>query len=181
MRGDGTGFTLIEVLVALTLAAVVLLLAHAVFSGVVDGSRRLVVAQENLDRETNARRWLAAAFLSLEVGQDSAGPFDGESSQLSFSTWLETEHGWLERRRVVLRARTGRLTATLTPGDPIVLADSVTDLGLDYLLEPGAETRWVREWISPVSAPLAVRLRIARGGPPPTAVDTILLLVKARG
>ena len=57
------GFTLIEVLVALTISAVVLLLAHQLFTGIVDGGRSLVAARAQLDRAANARRWLAAAFL----------------------------------------------------------------------------------------------------------------------
>jgi len=172
-----------EVLVALSLSAVVLLLAHQLFSGIMDGGRTLVAARAQLDRAANSRRWLAAAFLSLDVGQDSAGPFEGTSDRMRFAAWLETEHGWFERREVLLQRRAGQLVADFA--SPIVLADSVTDVAFDYLLEPGAETRWVREWVSPVSAPLAVRLRIRRGhgngegGRVKT--DTLLFLIKERG
>jgi len=66
----------------------------------------------------------------------------------------------------------------------IVLADSLRDAAFDYLLEPGARARWVREWVSPVSAPLAVRLRIAylpRTASTAHHADTLLLLIKERG
>ena len=69
-------------------------------------------------------------------------------------------------------------------GESILLADSVTDVAFDYLLEPGEEAKWMREWISPVSAPLAVRIRIQRGtgkGEAGMVVDTLLLLIKERG
>ena len=63
--------------------------------------------------------------------------------------------------------------------------DSGTDLQFDYLLEPGAESRWVREWVSPVSAPVAVRMRIAKAGcgkrDAGCVVDTLLFLIKERG
>ena len=63
--------------------------------------------------------------------------------------------------------------------------DSVADLALDYLLEPGAESRWVREWVSPVSAPVAVRIRMTRtrNGKRDrgNVVDTLLFLIKERG
>ena len=63
--------------------------------------------------------------------------------------------------------------------------DSVAELALDYLLEPGAESRWVREWVSPVSAPLAVRMRIEKAGcgtrDARCVVDTLLFLIKERG
>ena len=73
----------------------------------------------------------------------------------------------------------------MTPGTAIALRDVVRDVEFDYLLEPGAESRWVREWVSPVSAPVAVRMRItkAENGKWETgnAVDTLLFLIKERG
>ena len=65
------------------------------------------------------------------------------------------------------------------------MSDSVTDAGFDYLLEPGVESRWVREWVSPVSAPVAIRVRVTRGlgmGDERRVVtDTLLFLIKERG
>ena len=63
------GFTLIEVMVALALSALVVLLAHRMLTGVADGATRLTEARRALDREANARRWLVAAFGSLDAGQ----------------------------------------------------------------------------------------------------------------
>jgi prepilin-type N-terminal cleavage/methylation domain-containing protein len=172
------GFTLIEVLVALTIGALVVLVAHQLFAAVAERGHTLIVARTALDRAVNARRWLAATFLSLDVGTDGAGGFDGRPDHVTFSTWLLTPDGWFERRQVTLGADAGQLHALVTPGTTLALRDSVSDLELDYLLEPGAESRWVREWVSPVSAPVAVRMRIAnaRGG-----IDTLLFLIKERG
>src|SRR6266576_1089919 len=179
------GFTLVEVMVALTIGAVVVLLAHELFGAVAERGRTLLAARTALDRSANARRWLAATFLSLDVGTDGAGGFDGRPDHAAFSTWLLTADGWFERRQVALSAEQGRLEAAVTPGTPIALAESATDLQLDYLLEPGAESRWVREWVSPVSAPVAVRVRIARSGcemrDAGCVVDTLLFLIKERG
>ena len=75
--------------------------------------------------------------------------------------------GWLERRRVELRVENGVFAGW----------SGVSGVAFDYLLEPGAHAAWVREWISPVSAPVAVRVRIARGA----AVDTLLFIVGPRG
>ena len=63
-------------------------------------------------------------------------------------------------------------------GERVLLADSVEAVGLDYLLEPGIQAAWVQEWISAVSAPLAVRARVRRAG---GRTDTTLYLIKARG
>jgi prepilin-type N-terminal cleavage/methylation domain-containing protein len=169
------GFTLIEVLVAVTLAGIVVVAAHQIFTGVADGARAVAGARQSLDHSSNARRWLKVTFLSLQP------PFEGQSDRLSFMSWQLTSGGWfeqeptelvLDRSRVVVRA--GNIT--------FPLVDNVTALSFDYLLEPGAESRWVREWISPLSAPLAIRVRVAGCGRGDAGcVDTLLFLIKERG
>jgi len=182
---DQRGFTLIEVLVALTIGAVVVLLAHELFGAVAERCRTLLAARTALDRSANSRRWLAATFLSLDVGTDGAGGFEGRPDHAAFTTWMLMPDGWFERRQVTLGAEQGRLRAIVTPGTPITLVDSLTDVQFDYLLEPGAESRWVREWVSPVSAPVAVRMRTTKGGcgmrGAGCVVDTLLFLIKERG
>ncbi len=105
---------------------------------------------------------------------------------MAFWTWLLTPDGWFERRHVALERAGKRLVAIVTPDRSIALVDSVSDVQLDYLLEPGAESRWVREWVSAVSAPVAVRARLVRMGRAQedegrVVVDTLLFLIKARG
>ncbi len=160
------GFTLIEVLVALTIASLVIVAAHRIFSGVADGTKAVVTARETLDRSANARRWLKATFLSLEP------PFEGRADRASFTSWQFTSGGWLEPQRTVLAQ----------DKDQFVGMRGVSAVAFDYLLDPGADSKWVREWISPVSAPLAVRLRITGCGRRDTGcVDTLLFLIKERG
>jgi prepilin-type N-terminal cleavage/methylation domain-containing protein len=174
------GFTLLEVLTALALTGMVALLAHRLLNVTVESARQLDYARQLEDRRENAERWLRAAFLSLEAGSD-AGGFEGLRDRVSFTAWLEQPTGWFAPERVRLAVSGGRLTVTRGTGSPLGLSDSVTGLGLDYLLEPGADSKWVREWLSPLSAPLAVRIRIARRDGPTAVVDTLLLLIKERG
>ena len=171
-----SGFTLIDVLVALTLSAMVLLAAHRIFTGIVDGVHRTDEARLSLDRAMNASRWLTSAVGSLEVG-DQTGPFVGRPNEVAFGTWQLTPEGWLTRQRVALGEAGGRFVATPAQGETLVLADRVSDVQLDYLLDPGENAVWVREWISPVSAPLAIRIRLARS----VGVDTLLFVVGPRG
>ena len=170
-----TGFTLIEVLVALTIAGVVVVGAHQIFAGVADGANAVASERRNLDRSSNARRWLKATFLSLEP------PFEGRTDRVSFTSWQLSSGGWFEQQKIVLR-RDGRRLVAMHSNAALELADNVTDLAFDYLLEPGADTRWVREWISPVSSPVAIRVRIAGCGMGDAGcVDTLFFLVKERG
>jgi prepilin-type N-terminal cleavage/methylation domain-containing protein len=181
-RGAHQGFTLVEVMVALVLAGMIGLLAHRTFAAALDGSDHLQRAVRSLDREQNARRLLAAMLFSVAVG---TGPgdaaFEGGPEKVRFTAWLETPEGWFERKPVELSLQAGRFLAATPPEPPVVLGDSVTLLEFDYLLEVGAQSRWVSEWMSPVTAPLAVRVRMHRRLGSGFSADTMLYLIKARG
>jgi prepilin-type N-terminal cleavage/methylation domain-containing protein len=169
------GFTLIEVMVALAVAGIVMVAAHQIFTGVADGARAVAAARESLDRSANARRWLKATFLSLEP------PFEGRPNRASFTSWQLVPGGWFEKQPTQLVRESSHFLGA-TGAEPLQLADGVSDVAFDYLLDPGADAKWVREWISPVSAPLAVRLRIAGcGRRDATCIDTLLFLVKVPG
>jgi len=169
------GFTLIEVLVALAVGSLVILAAQRIFLGVGDSSKAITTARENLDREANARRWLKSAFLSLEP------PFEGRIDRMSFTSRQLSSGEWFEPRVITVSRAGDRLVAE-NGGGTLVLRAGVTGVAFDYLLEPGADSKWVREWISPVSAPLGVRLRIAGCGRADAGcVDTLLILIRERG
>ena len=169
------GFTLIEVMVAVAIAGIVIVAAHQIFTGVADGARAVATARASLDRSANARRWLKATFLSLEP------PFEGRANRASFTSWQLVPGGWFEQRPTQLVQEGSHFLGT-TGAESLPLADSVRDVAFDYLLDPGADAKWVREWISPVSAPIAIRLRIAGCGRRDAGcVDTLLFLVKERG
>jgi prepilin-type N-terminal cleavage/methylation domain-containing protein len=181
-RSAHRGFTLVEVMVALVLVGMIALLAHRTFAAALDGSDRLQRAVRSLDREQNARRLLAAMLLSVAVGTGAAdAAFEGGPQKIRFTAWLETPEGWFERKPIELSLEAGRLLAAIPPEPPVVLGDGVTFLAFDYLLELGAQSRWVSEWMSPVTAPLAVRVRMTRRLGSSSATDTLLYLIKARG
>ena len=169
------GFTLIEVIVTLTIAGMVVLTAHQIFAGVANGAKAVATEREDLDRSSNARRWLKATFLSLEP------PFEGHVDHVSFVSWQLTSGGWFEQQKVDLAQEATRFVA-VRGGEKLELADGVSGVAFDYLLEPGVDSKWVREWVSPVSAPVAIRLRVAgcRRGDAACA-DTLLFLIKERG
>jgi len=68
-----------------------------------------------------------------------------------------------------------------TPNDTDILMlepSSRYSEATDYLLDYGAGARWVDEWVSPVSAPVAARLRLLHTG---GRADTLLLHIGSRG
>jgi prepilin-type N-terminal cleavage/methylation domain-containing protein len=179
------GFTLVEVLVALTVSAVVAVLAHRTLATA--GELGAVVAERRVehDRAMNARRFLAAALGSLDVGI-RVGGFRGLADRAQFVTWLPTPEGPLASYQVTLAQADQGLFALLarrqagepSRADTLLLAPDVQALDLDYLLDFGAGAAWVREWQSPVSAPVAVRLRLTRRA---AGADTLLFFVGSRG
>jgi prepilin-type N-terminal cleavage/methylation domain-containing protein len=180
--GVRAGFTLVELLVAIAIGGLVVLTVHRLFGTSTDHARRLDAHRQGFERAANARRWLADAFGSLDVGQGEPGPFLGGSNGVEFSTWLLTGRGWHEAERVGLAVRDGRLIARLRGGE-VVLADSVASAEFEYLVEYGESAPWLPGWRSVANAPLAVRIRLERasaraGG---TTVDTLLFVIGARG
>ncbi|MEO8200998.1 MAG: prepilin-type N-terminal cleavage/methylation domain-containing protein [Gemmatimonadota bacterium] len=169
------GFTLVELMIALMIGSVVVLLAHQIFSSAGDGIRQLASARQRLETEQLGNRWLESAMLSLETG-GAGGQFDGHPDRMTFSTWLMTPYGWIEREHVSLGVSHGKLVADEAQ-EQIKLYDGVRTVSFDYLLEPGLNSRWVNDWVSPVSAPLAVRIRLERSA----GTDTLLFLIKGRG
>lgn len=172
------GFTLLELLLALSLSGVAVLLGALLWRQSLAAGAALTVHRAALDRDQGARRWLQSALGSIEVGAPGDAKFMGEPQRLSFSTWLMTPGGWTERRDVTLALERNALLATMPDAPPLTLVDSLSAVGFDYLLEPGLTSRWAMAWESPVSAPLAIRLRLSRldGG-----ADTLLVLVGPRG
>jgi prepilin-type N-terminal cleavage/methylation domain-containing protein len=169
------GFTLIELVVALAISGLAVLLASRTLVGVADGAAQLATTRTALDRNMNGRRWLMEAFGSLEVGTGSGG-FTGRADHVEFAASQRVPQGWLETRSIILSREGDSLVANVGPRQ-LTIARAVRSLDCDYLLEPGASTTWVREWISSATAPLVVRLRIGYA----EHADTLLLLVGPRG
>lgn len=167
------GFTVLELLVALAVGGMLVLMAHGAFGASVTLAAGLRERQTSHDEIAVTGQYLVAAFGGVDAASEGSGGFSGGPTRIAFATW--TESG-LER--VTLALADGRLVAT-TETDTVRLM-RVASMDADFLLEYGAVARWVRAWQSPVSAPLAVRLRLLRGDSS-GIVDTLLLAIGPRG
>lgn len=163
------GFTLLETLVALAVGGLLVLLAHQTFSAAVTfqmADRSIETAHQEL---MVARQRLASVLGSV----DAAGTgFQGSPTSMAFATLSEAGP---RRAQVLLRDRWLMLVTAQDTTRLVRAAGMVSD----YLQEHGAAAPWVAEWHSPVSAPIAVRLRIER--PDRTGVDTLLFVIGGRG
>jgi prepilin-type N-terminal cleavage/methylation domain-containing protein len=174
--GRSEGFTLIEVMVALMLTSLVVLVAHQLLAGVVDGAAALRRSAPLPTGPLLGREWALEACQTLEVGTPETHGFEGTASSARFDARLVTAEGWVERQGVTIEVRedqalirTGAITATIV--------DSAEAPTLDYLSDGAGDGGWVMGWSSPVSAPLAIRIRWVRAG----VADTILCPIGARG
>lgn len=170
------GFTMIELLVALLVAAIVVGAAHRLLAGVLDAGDALRRSAVPPEGPTAARAWVLAACRSLEVGTMEGLGFDGTEHRAQFTARLLSADGWIERQPVSLAAVSRRIHLSIG-GRSLSLADSLDDAEFAYLADPVAGGGWVTGWMSPSSAPLAIRLRWRRG----EEVDSLLCPIGARG
>ncbi|HEV8356903.1 MAG TPA: type II secretion system protein [Gemmatimonadales bacterium] len=179
---DRRGFTLIEMMVALAISGTVLAVGGALFGAVQDAGHRLRETRVAADRRMNRIQWLREAFRTLQAGGDTLGSFSGGPERVDFSARMLTSRGRPELIAVTLGVSGRDFRAILSGRDTLVLAQGVNQLRLDYLLEPGEQARWAREWRSPSTAPLAVRLRMERWDSVVRAfrADTLLFLIGER-
>jgi prepilin-type N-terminal cleavage/methylation domain-containing protein len=186
------GFTLIELLVALTLTGLVVLLSHAVMAQVSDAAARGGAVVADLDRHGNRRAWLVRAFANVTAGSGPMRGFEGregwaggderEADRVAFYSHVPADTGDAERRVRLWLTGDSLLAETIHPAlggpaDTLVMADGLRGFGAEFLMEYGANASWVREWVSPVSAPIAVRIRLQYAD----RTDTLLLHVGPRG
>lgn len=176
-RDRRAGFTLVEVMVALVVGAVVVLGARMLLDQLGDSAVRTVAAAARVDREANGEQLLRDLAGRLEVGTDRSGQFSGEPTATHFSSWCDMPSGWQERCAVtlVVAADGGHhaLLAEFADGDILTLLTRSEPIALRYLDDPRAGGRWFTSWGAGITAPLAFAVISGR--------DTIVVRIGARG
>lgn len=176
-RKTRAGFTLVELMVALVVSAIVVLGARMLLEQLGESAHRTIVAATRADRAANGERLLRDLAERLEVGTTDATRFSGEPATASFSSWCDVPSGWQERCAVTLVATNegGRasLAARLDRGDAITLFVRDAPIELRYLDDPRAGGRWFTSWGAGITAPLAIAVI--------SGADTLIVRIGDRG
>lgn len=161
-RPDRGGFTLLEVMVALVIAAVVAVGARAVLVRLADDADRVTAAAAEADRAANAERTVRTAVDRLEQSMPDSVRFRGGPRAARFVTWCDVPAGWQERCDATLGivALDGgdALALTLSTGEMVALRRGLPRARLRYLRDAGGGGAWADAWDSDVTTPLAIGL-----------------------
>jgi prepilin-type N-terminal cleavage/methylation domain-containing protein len=172
-----TGFTLLELMLALAISITVILVARAMVEQLNVADRRLDLATRAESRARNRSLMLARAFDRLEVGTDTLRTFAGDVGTMTFTSWCDTAGGWLERCRMRLAIDTtsgsGRLLLQSSLGDSVVLRGNFIDGSFRYIDDAESARAWVWRWGPGVNAPTMIAIISDR--------DTILYRIGPRG
>lgn len=172
-----TGFTLIEVVVALVVSAIVMLGARAMLGEVGDDALRILAETQRLDAEANGERTLRSLVRQLDLGSGEGSQFAGDPRQVSFSSWCDVPSGWRERCAVTLTlepsAGNNALVIRTSKGTALVVRDRIGTGELRYLTTVTGGGEWIRVWGAGITAPLAIGVILDS--------DTLIVPIGERG
>jgi prepilin-type N-terminal cleavage/methylation domain-containing protein len=167
------GFTLLELLVAVTVGTLVVLTIRelaGVITGQYERTRDAVIA---VDARANGER-LVRTLLARARLSDTASSFSGAGDSLRFPTWCDVPMGWLEPCVASIHVATGetRLTLTMVSQTEQLTVPFEAEEIL-YLVDARNGGRWHRSWTDGLRPPLAIALV--------RPADTLVLRVGERG
>lgn len=169
-----SGFTLIEVMVAAAIAAVVVTGARTLLLSVSDSTERLVRSVQASDARLNGERLLHQLVRNVDP-DTGTGSIGGDSQRLAFRSWCAVSRGWQEPCSVVLsistRSDSSELLARLSTGEAVTLSVRPGPAVFRYLGSAEDGGVWFTNWEAGRRSPKAIGLISQR--------DTVILPIGA--
>lgn len=154
--------TLLEIVVALTIAAVVLAGAHAIVGSLAAQASLL----DDTDRADaiagNGERLLRAFALDARAGVEPSATFAGQATAVAWDSWCAVPNGWKERCRVNaelvhhLGDEGTELRLTTSVGDSLVVLHAPSSARLMFLDDARLGGAWVAAWGPATARPVAI-------------------------
>lgn len=175
-----SGFTLIEVIVAMTIAAIAAQLCLGIFRAVSDGIAHANNSLQVEEGRVNAWRWMSDVFGAVEpVGQQESG-FAGSEQSMEFVGGIRDATGEEVSSLIDLSFEDDMLIARSSVDSATVLARGLAWGRFEYVVAYGATAPLHNVWNSRISAPLAIRVVMAHVDGAISPVDTLLFWVGTR-
>jgi prepilin-type N-terminal cleavage/methylation domain-containing protein len=161
MRPERNGFTLVEVLVALAIGAVVLVSARTLIDGIASHARATVRAMHDSDVRSNGERLAQQLAANLILLPDPQPSFTGTEREAAFDAWCPAARGGLERCHVNLALSTNPretgVELSLSTGAKLAFLPGA-NARIRYLSDAADGGHWDALWRQPQTPPLAVAL-----------------------
>ncbi len=162
------GFTLIEVLVALTIFSVIGLSTFSLLNRVIMARTAVERAEEQLAQTRQALAQLSEDLSSAQIS--ALLPIEGNSDSLVFASLVKLPNGGSALRRIAYvlrpenRGEAGQLIRVVSDfhghREETPLLSEVMALHWQYLRSANLAAPWAEAWTSVVSMPRAVRVQI---------------------
>lgn len=159
MLRDRPGFTLVEVLVALVIGAMVLAGARGLMEGLADHAAATVRVARVGDSIANSERTVRQVVGNIALAPRLEPSFIGTPTQAGFASWCPSVFGGLEAcsaHLLVVRSDTAaEVVLALSTGMRLSIGHGTT-VRLRYLADAGAGGRWHARWDDVLTPPLAI-------------------------
>jgi len=170
------GFTLLELILALSLTGAAMLGAVLLLDQLDDGAARIVAGRADTDRDANGARLLRRLVFGAYASADTMRKFVGDERSMSFQSMCDVPGGWSESCDVTLtiddRGDSSAVVADLSIGGSLVLRRDAARYAWRYVDATPTDTAWATHWSSGTTLPAALALV--------SLTDTIVLPVQVR-
>lgn len=167
------GFTLLEVMVALTLSAGIILTGRLLLEQMGETGRAIVARSDAQDSVLAREETLRNLFRNIEVGPGDSVTFGGTERAMKFWSWCDSAGGLRGRCAVSVTVDTVLTVRSSTAEQPVVLLRGDSPGVFRYLNDARNGGQWYRAWGTGILVPLAVAVIFG--------TDTTVLRIGARG